>query len=136
MNAQTEEDQKEGVLNLFGTAFGLASQITAINAAHSSGGKSDGKKEIGVNEELNNLKKEALNKGWINESLAFDKLVKKILKQVFKILKDYFKDKLEEALEYLAGKLVDMLCGPKVDENVLGFIILHDVGENFESGNI
>ncbi len=129
VNAQTEEDQKEGVLSLFGTAFGLASQITGINATHSS----DNKSEIWVNEEFEKLKKEVLKKGWISESLAFDELVEKILKKVFKVLQGYFKDRLEDFLEYLSEKLVDALCGQRIEIG-LGLVVLHDFGENIESG--
>ncbi len=58
-------------------------------------------------------------RAWVLEALLTNKYVKKLLDEVFECLKAYLQEKLEDGLEHLWKKLIDLLAGPgenKIEE--------------------
>ncbi|MFA5075001.1 MAG: hypothetical protein WC436_02750 [Candidatus Babeliales bacterium] len=59
--------------------------------------------------EFSKLSLEQNKKSWLYEKLISSQLFKKLIKDIFKSLKNYLKDQLSQALNYLRDKLIELL---------------------------
>ena len=145
INSETEKEKKEGVMNLFGTAFGLASQITAIDAQGDSDERAiqDSEFVVGLTldfidnfylflksenkdlsafadvtffQELDSMTCHQTRRGWILDKLLSNKYFKKLLMEVFGCLEGFLHEKINEGVHYLYEKLVNLINNNRIEE--------------------
>ena len=97
--------KQQGVLGLFATAFNTVSQITAVHA----------------DAEFEQLQIEEEQKGWFVNKVLSSKLTQAIISGVLSIVQNFLQEKLEEFLNYLSKKLIDLIC-QKTSEDQNGII--------------
>jgi len=105
--------QQQGALGLFATAFNAASQIATVSA----------------NTEIEQQGEET-QKGWIANKILSIKLTQRIISGVLSVVQDFLNDKLDEFLNYLSKKLIDMIF-QKVNEND-GGVADNQTTDNYE----
>jgi hypothetical protein len=141
LGAHTQEEKQDGVTNLIGTAFGLASNISAIDAAYVTENKEVKNREkefLVLLELIQNIhkviknSKVQLNKVdgnglidyklsqerilWICKSLLPDDLVEEFVDSIFMFLKSYLHSKIDLFLDSLKDKVLGILCVYKPEE--------------------
>jgi hypothetical protein len=137
--AQSEDDKQQGALNLFGTAFGLASHIAAISMNENFKGADQevidlavllvedvcdlikdekdrqySDEAIALLLDLSRMEDEAARKEKILNSLASQALAEKILSASLSFLRTFLHEKVDEVVDFLEEKLHTFFMGYKL----------------------
>jgi hypothetical protein len=137
--SQSEDEKQQGVLNLFGTAFALASQIAAISADETCKNPDEevvdlavllvedvcdlmqeerdqeySDEAIAMLLELSSIKDEAARKEKILQTLQSQVLAEKILTVSLTMLREFLHEKVEDVVDFLETKLQVFFMGYKL----------------------